>query len=259
MEIKTMAEDLKCILDLNRNIVGVKFIFTKEEFDSINVSQVKGKLSYCNMVKFATRGRSFKANLDNFLCIGSAKALGLKEVDESAIAGRVYYSFGMYDSLCTARNVQKDVTFLNHKIYGVVVMPLEEYQFDPDVVLFILNPYQGMRIIQGYTYHYRAIKNIKITGNSGICSECTAVPYDTNDLNISLLCSNTRFSAKWCDDELGIGMPFNMFDRIFDGIVKTIDPCEPDERKLKIIDRSKRLSKNFDINLGKSYFKSSLK
>lgn len=50
-----------------------------------------------------------------------------------------------------------------------------------------------MRIVQAYTYKYGVHKNITLGGNQGICSECTAVPYENNDLNISTLCSGTRF------------------------------------------------------------------
>ncbi|KUO73908.1 MAG: hypothetical protein APF77_15565 [Clostridia bacterium BRH_c25] len=259
MYIKEMVEDLNSVLDLDRHIVGIKFIFNKEEFELSDAPQVRYKLSYCNMVKFAASGKSYKANLSNFLCIGSAKALGLIKPDSNAISGNVYYSFGLYDSLCTARNVQKDVTFLDHETYGVVVMPLEKFNVQPDIVICIINPYQSMRILQGYAFHHGAAKNIKMAGNSGICSECTATPYDTSDMNLSLLCSNTRFAAKWKDDELGVGMPFKMFEKVYDGVLKTIDPCELNDRKVKIIARCKDADRRIDINLDSNYFESTLK
>lgn len=256
MDIKSKIESLNCILSLERKIVGVKFIFNNEEFDAIEIPRVKYKLSYCNMVKFASKGKCLKANLDNFNCVGSAKALGLKEPDSNAISGRTYFSFGLYDSLCTARNVQKDVTFLNHRAYGITVMPLEKFEDAPDVVIFIVNPYQGMRIVQGYAYHHGMLKNIKIAGNSGMCSECTATPYETNDINISLLCSNTRFAAKWGENELGIGLPFNKFESLYDGIVKTINPSEPENKKEQIIRKCKEQNINLNVTLGTSYYKS---
>ncbi|MGE5630555.1 MAG: DUF169 domain-containing protein [Caulobacteraceae bacterium] len=259
MNVKAMAEDLNCVLNLRRHIVGVKFIFNKEEYELSHAPQVRYKLSYCNMVKLAASGKSFKADLNNFLCIGSAKALGLIKPDSNAISGNVYYSFGLYDSLCTARNVQKDVTFLDHQAYGVVVMPLEKFEAQPDVVIYIVNPYQSMRILQGYAFHHGAAKNIKIVGNSGMCSECTATPYDKNDMNLSLLCSNTRFAAKWKDDEIGIGMPFNMFEKVYDGIIKTIGPCEPNERKMRISERCKAIGREMDISLDSNYFRTTSK
>ncbi|HYE83547.1 MAG TPA: DUF169 domain-containing protein [Clostridia bacterium] len=254
MDIKAMVEDFNCVLGLERRIVGIKFIFSKEEYELSEVPQARYKLSYCNMVKLAAAGKSLRADLSNFLCIGSAKALGLIKPDSNAISGNIYYSFGLYDSLCTARNVQKDVTFLDHQAYGVIVMPLEKFEVQPDVVIYIVNPYQSMRILQGYAYHHGAAKNIKLVGNSGMCSECTATPYDTNDMNMSLLCSNTRFAAKWKDNELGIGMPFNMFEKVHDGVIKTINACEPNERKMKIIARCKDAGREMDISMDSNYF-----
>lgn len=259
MNIESIVKDLNCALGLERNITGIKFVFSKAEFDLWDVPQARFKLSYCNMVKLAAAGKGLKADISNFLCVGSAKALGLIKPDANAISGNVYHSFGLYDSLCTARQVQKDVTFLDHQAYGVVVMPLEKFETKPDVAIFIVNPYQSMRILQGYAYHNGAARNIKIAGNSGICSECTATPYDTNDMNMSMLCSNTRFAAKWKDEEIGIGMPFSMLESVYDGVVKTIGPCEPDDRKLKIIARCEEAGRKIDIRLNSNYFKTTSK
>jgi hypothetical protein len=78
-------------------------------------------------------------------------------------------------------------------------------------------------------------------------------------MNLSLLCSNTRFSAKWKDDEIGIGLPFNMFEKVCDGVIKTIGPCEPKERKMKILAKCKEEDRKIDIDLGGNYFKSTSK
>lgn len=256
MDIQKKINELGCVLDLKRRIVGVKFVFTKEEFDNIDVKQVNNKMSYCNTVKFASKGKGFKANIDNFFCKASARALGLMEVDNQITSGKEYYSYRMYNSLGIAKNVQKHVTYIDHKIYGVVVQPLEKFQTDPDIVIMIINPYQAMRIVQGYAYHYGVAKNIQFTGNQGLCSECTATPYEANDLNISLLCANTRFAAKWNENELGIGMPFSVFLTVTDGVLKTINPSEPDAVKKIIMDRAEKQNHNIDIALGTSYYRS---
>lgn len=254
MNIKSVVTDLNCALGLERRIVGVKFIFSEAEYRENRATEVKFKLSYCNMVKQATQGKSVKACIDNFLCVGSAKALGLIKPDENALSGNLYYSFGLYDSLETSKKTQDQVTFLNHQVYGVMVMPLEEIVVDPDIVIFIANPYQSMRIIQGYAYHHGAAKNIKMVSNSGICSECTATPYAANDLNVSLLCSNTRFAAKWHDHELGVGLPFSMLESVHEGILKTIEPCEPYDRKIMIQERYRKLGIMSDIRMDTTYF-----
>jgi len=257
--MKPLVNKVSTVLDLNRNIVGVKFIFSKEEFEILDVKQVREKMSYCNTVRLATKGYSYKAEAENFLCKASARALGTLEVDNQVVSGQDYYSFNMYNSLGTAKYVQQNVTYIDHKIYGVLVMPLGKFEVEPDVAVMILNPYQSMRVVQGYAYHKGIAKNVKFTGNQGLCSECTATPYETNDLNVSLLCANTRFAANWQDDEMGIGMPYHLFETVADGILKTIEPSDPDTKKEKVIKRLAERDLNVNVNLGTSYYKSGRK
>lgn len=254
MNIKSQLDDLYCALNIKRNLVGVKFIFSREEFDCIDIKQMKGRVSYCFMVKSASSGKHIKSNKENFSCGASARALGLDGSDNRVRSGRHYHAFGLYNSLGTAKSVQKNVTFIEHNIYGVVLKPLRDYEIEPDVVIMIVNPYQAMRIIQGYAYHYGVHKSIRMAGNQGICSECTAVPYENNDLNISALCSGTRLLAKWDVSELGIGMPFNMFANIVDGVMKTLNPVEPDSTKREILSRAGEKGRAIDIEFGKNYY-----
>ena len=247
---------LETVLDLERQIVGVKFVYSKEEFDQIETKSVRHKMSYCNTVRLATKGHSFKAESENFLCKGSARALGLLKTDNRVLSGEDYYSFNMYNSRGTAKGVQENVTFLSHDIYGVQVMPLRKFTTDPDVVIMILNPYQSMRVVQGYSFHKGVAKNIKFTGNQGLCSECTATPYEYNDLNVSLLCANTRFAANWQDHEVGIGMPYNLFNTVADGVFKTIEGSDSDYRKEALITRLSEKKVDLSVRLGTSYYKS---
>ena len=82
------------------------------------------------------------------------------------------------------------------------------YDEEPDVVLVVTNSYNGMRIVQGYTHVFGYNTSFKIAGNQAICSECTAFPFESNDINVSLLCSGTRYKAKWGDEEIGNRISF---------------------------------------------------
>lgn len=257
--MKVLANTVQTVLNLDRKIVGVKFIFDAASFEALDTKQVKHKMSYCNTVRLATHGHSYKAEFENFLCKASARALGLLEPDNHVVSGKDYYSFNMYGSLATAKGVQKEVTFIDHEIHGVQVMPLEKFTEKPDMVIMIMNPYQSMRVVQGYSYHHGIAKNIKLTGNQGLCSECTATPYEKNDLNISMLCANTRFAADWKDHEVGCGMPYALFERVADGIFKTIEGSDSDTRKEQIIERLKEKNIDLPIKLGTSYYRSGRK
>ena len=112
--------------------------------------------------------------------------------------------------------------------------PLEAYNEEPDVVLVVTNPYNSMRIIQAYTHVFGFSTAYKMSGNQAICSECTAFPFESNNINVSMLCAGTRFKAKWGDEEMAIGFPFNQFLSIVKGLYATLDLIEPNEKKAEI-------------------------
>lgn len=141
MRNDNQLKKVKCILNLSRDIVGVRFVFDKEEFDRIAAKQVTNKMSNCNTVKLATKGNSYKINAGSCLCRASARALGMMETNNNVVSGRLNYSFRMYNSLGTAKNVQKQITYLSHTIYGAVIAPIQSFTEEPHVVIIIAKPY----------------------------------------------------------------------------------------------------------------------
>jgi len=251
MNPKALADYLYCATGMDNRPVGIKFLHSAEDYRQSAVPEVRSRISYCTMIKLTTRGNSFKTDVGKSLCPGAIRALGLEPPDSLARSGKRYYGLGMYDSLAIARNVFTAATVLEHQVFGLQTQPLDEWEDLPDVVLLIANPGQAMRIVQGYTYHFGLCPNIRLSGNQGICLELTARPFATNDLNLSLLCSNTRFSAKWRDSELGIGIPFNKLELVVDGLLRTIDPSETDRAKAEIAQRGVLLN----VTLGNCYYR----
>lgn len=229
-------EDIGRILGLDRKTVGIGFFMEHQQYCIEDAPEVKGTMTYCNMVRLATKGHRFKAKVEHIHCPGAVKALGMLEPTEAAKSGAIYYAMGLYDTLEVAKEVQSQVTYMDTGTYGVLVKPIEDWTREPDVVLVIANPYQCMRILQGYAHYNGVPKKVKFVGNAGICSESTATPFKSQDLNISLLCSNSRYAAKWNDDEMGIGIPFSQYTQICDGIIKTMGACEPKGRKKSIVE-----------------------
>jgi uncharacterized protein (DUF169 family) len=240
MDINRLNETvniINCALKLERRITGVKFLFDEAEYNSADAKKITGKIPYCVMVKAAMSGNGTKAAAENFGCNGAAKALGVVEPGEISLSGRFYNSLGLYRDLTISKNVQGRTTFCSHKIYGVMVKPVEQFNVEPDIILIAADSYNAMRIIQGFTYSYGFNTAFKISGNQAVCSECTAFPFESNNINVSLLCSGTRFKAGWNDSELMIGFPYNRFQLIADGVLSTLDPVEPNEKKSEIKQR----------------------
>lgn len=253
--IKEAVEKTNCAINLKRQVVGVKFLFDQVEFNQAKAKPFTAKMPYCVMVKRAMLGKKIKAVFENFGCLSSARTLGLMEPDEMFSSGRHYRRLGLYRDLVVAKNTRQRMTLCRHKAYGVMIMPLEEFDDEPDVVLLVGTPYNAMRIVQAYTYMFGVHTAFKMSGNQALCSECTAYPFENNSINVSLLCAGTRFMAGWGDDELAIGFPFNKFLPIIDGLYATLNPTEPDRKKTAIESRLKEQHRNdLTIQYGKNYY-----
>ncbi|KNF09067.1 protein of unknown function DUF169 [Gottschalkia purinilytica] len=253
--LQTTVIKLNSVLEIERKIIGVKFLFEKEDFDNADAKPLINKSPYCVMVKSAMIGVSIKANLEQFGCNGAINALGMAPPDELSRSGRSSLKLGLYQDIVVAKSARNDITFCNHLAYGVMLKPLEKFTEAPDIVIIVTNSYNAMRIIQGYCYIYGTQKNFKIGGNQAICSECTAYPFESNDINVSVLCSGTRFWCAWSKNDFAIGIPYNKFADIVEGVLHTVNATEPLSEKLRI---GKNLKDNnitdIYVDYDKSYY-----
>lgn len=254
-KISELVSKANCSLELRRKIIGIKFLYSQEEFNSSDSQTINNKMTYCVLAKLAMNGRSIKANIDNFACLSAARALGIIEADKDWLSGCQYRDKGMYEDLITSKKVVNNTTNIKQKAYGVILKPLEEYLSVPDVVIMVANPYNIMRLIQGYTYTYGTYNNFKLIGNQAFCSECTAYPFESNNINISTLCAGTRYMAGWSKDEMALGIPFNKFSGMIEGLYNTINIMEPNEDKTIIAEKLREAGRDdLTIEYDKNYY-----
>lgn len=246
---------LDILLQLERKPVGIKFLLTKEDYDNFNASENKNRMSYCTVVKRAGNGISQKIHQGHSACSGGAVALGLEKPTLENISGRRRLHQGAYRDLGVCRSISKNMVFCEHNTYGVAVMPLEAYDVEPDIVLIICNPFNAMRIIQGYSYKNGHASNIKLSGMAAICQECTSLPYEENQINISLLCSGTRMLAQWRKDEMAIGMPYRLYLDTVEGLKNTVNPLERNPEKRLISEKlnNEGLTDKLEIKYNQNY------
>ena len=253
--LEKLVVKVNCALQLERRIVGIKFLFNKDAFDAADAGRIRKKINYCVLVKSAMTGRALKATGDDLACLAGARALGLSSIDDYHKSGQNGKRLGLYHDMSTAKKVRDGMSYCDHKAYGVAVQPLDTCNEEPDVVMMVTSPYNVMRIIQAYSYHYGIQTNYKMTGNQALCSESTAYPYLSNDINVSVLCIGTRHQAGWKDNELAVAFPFNLFGNIADGIMKTVNIMDDNQKKASI---EQKLLKNgindFAIEYDRNYY-----
>ena len=150
--VNEYTEDLSIALGLKRQPVGVKLIFDEESYSKISVPEIRGKISYC-CGREATRGIGSKSILKHHNCDGGTTALGLEESTDRIESGEEYFSYNLYATPAAARRTREGVPGLYRtgvKTYGLLIQPLNAFNLYPDIVILMVNPYQAMRIQQGY-------------------------------------------------------------------------------------------------------------
>lgn len=240
---------LHSLLDLDRDVVGVKLFHDKNLFNSFPFKERKRKKAYCSMVKDASNGDTSKLCGINFACRGSAQALGMIEEDLYNSSGIRRKCYGGFENLSLSRTISRESVYCSNIYYGVAVGSLSKFIEAPDIILLVTTSYNVMRIIQGYGYTYGNNDGFNVIGLGAICHEVTSIPFELNKLNISFLCPGTRMLCGWKESEVAIGIPYNYFIGIINGVLQTINPFERDKKKYYIEQKLKQLSLDFKYKI----------
>lgn len=240
-------------LALDRKIIGIQLIKDAPTFDNIQVDIPTNPMNYCGMVKAASCGHSLKGKSEHFKCRSGPRVLGIDPSDPLNAQGENWVRLGLYENAELSKEIRDNLNYNTEtEIYGLVVRPLEQFDSVPDVILVVTNPYNVMRILQGYAYHNGAPPQINMLGNQAICLESTVQPYLSKGINVSVMCIGTRHRSGWKDEEMVVGISGEKFTSTVNGLVATINPMENNANKKRIEDRF-RESDLGDIDLRYNY------
>lgn len=235
MDIQESQKLINIYLDLDRDPVGVKFLKTQEEYDACPAEERDHRVSYCNSVNLASKGKALKLRKEHQACMNGSAALCFKEVAPGIASGKGRLSKNIYKDLEVSKSVSDEMDFMEEPYFGIAVMPLEQFTEEPDVVIVISGSYNVMRLVQGYSYNYGYTPNLKTVGLQAVCHDLTTYPLKTDDINISLLCPGTRQVADWKEYELGIGIARSKWYDIVNGVIETTNPFARNPIKKEII------------------------
>ena len=218
-------ELLRETIDLKTEPVAITFLFTKEDYDAYPVEETKTAMTYCLMVKqSAINRRGLKSRLEHHKCDGLTTALALEPSTEKIESGREYFSYNLYASVAVARRMRAGIKSLHREpvsTYGIAIVPLKDCVQTPDVIIMVTNPYQTMRLIQGYEYETGIKPDIDMGAMQAMCSEFTVSPYLTGEMNVSVMCPSTRMLCKWSENDMAVGIPYELFEKVAEGVAAT--------------------------------------
>lgn len=128
---------------------------------------------------------------------------------------------GRYDSQDTARKAMSDMIAIQPATTQAVFLfapDFDDEEVEPDVVVLSVRPVELTRLIQGYQFHTGKRVNASMGGLRVVNSDLIVRPYLTQEINVSTYCLGARLIAEFEAERMGIGMPFNTFKEIVQGL-----------------------------------------
>jgi len=77
-------------------------------------------------------------------------------------------------------------------------------------------------MIQGYEYFTGVKPEVDMGAMGAMCSEATVYPYVSGEINVSVMCPSTRMLCKWEESDMLVGIPYELFVTISEGVVATV-------------------------------------
>ncbi len=180
----------------------VSILFTNGEGE-------QSSFMYCELVQKARFGESFV--IKNQGCSVGAYVLGETEISPEDY----YYTSKRYKDMNAAKHAVSSLKRLTKTGSSIRIAPYSGGDFD--ILLLFLKPERAMRIIQAHAYQRGKPVEFQTGGIASICSDCTAYPLQ-GKLGISLGCKGSRKHSKYGDDEVVVGIPFQLAREIDDAL-----------------------------------------
>ncbi len=201
------------LYNLDYNPVAIKLFFDQQEYDNFVPEKVPGpKMTYCQMI-LASRMDDYivKADADKLLCDNAQTVFGFREMSEQEINGHVKYT-NDWDAAKECLKAKPKLPVGDLK--GYMTAPLYKTPVDPDVVLFILSPFQAYHLLNDYM---GALKVPNVTSvqniNSAICSG-TVGCYLNQSANMNTMCAGSYTSGKTEKNEVNVFIPGSQIEKV---------------------------------------------
>ena len=169
-------------------------------------------LLYCEMIQKARYGESFQVRAQG--CKVGAYVLG----ETGTSPEDYYFDSGRYRNRPAAKRAVSSLQRLEKRQTSMKIAPYTSGDFN--ILILFLKPERAMRLIQAYTFARGEPVEIKTGGIASVCSDCTAYPMKEGKPGISLGCKGSRKHTGYADEEVVVGIPFEIAGEIEEALGK---------------------------------------
>ena len=177
-------------------------------------------LVYTDIMKSQSElGEEFQPPTPNDFTTGTVYACTAAGRPDFALFGKD--DSGRFESRDIAKKALADMMAIQPPTTQAVFIFAKEFddiEVEPDVVVLAARPVELTRIIQAYQFQTGNRVTASMGGLRVVNSDLMVRPYLTQDMNISTYCLGARLIGGFEADRLGIGMPFNQFKEMIEGM-----------------------------------------
>lgn len=214
-EIRPLTTDLSILkkLELEKQPVGIKFLFNKPE----GVRRLDKNLAFCLMPEEAQNSGAYYVDESHFECAGPL-CLGIANDDPFSVSGQIGTKLGL-DIFQEARANRRiyDVlpTLRPGTCHYVIFAPLDELDFDPDVLLITGGARKAEIVLRAYTYSTGRMYIGKTTPVIG-CAWTFVYPYISGEINYAVagLCFGHIARQVEPEGTVTVSIPFDLIKTV---------------------------------------------
>jgi len=191
-----------------------------------------GKVRICRAVLDASGGKEVVICRKNNACFGAVWHLGFQKLQDPEVRRMTKQFvvegeklFSSHDALENLLMQMEDVPDNAHNCF--YLSPLETTRFEPQLVIFNVNPDQACRLLTFVTFLDGHMPQIKIGGPT--CRMAIIYPLLTGEVNLSFYDYTARRLCHVPDDKLIISIPAAKIPLIID----SIDKCTAGTAKIE--------------------------
>lgn len=211
------CEVIESKIKLDAKPVAMKLIKTEDDLIE-GYDLIDEKIRHCEMVRKASLGSKFYSTIEEQMCLGGAGAIGLRDMPPKLANGEKYFSLGRFQDLETAKKLTDKLSIIEDRSCGIIYAPLDEADFEADVIQVITEPVGGMILAQSIVYKTGEKINPSFAGIQSLCGDAFANPYLADGVNFTLGCDGSRKAADIKDNEMTVGISAAKIEEVISGL-----------------------------------------
>ncbi len=216
---KEIDHKLQELLRLRTLPIGFKFLESRSDLEKIErLRRPKHQVLFCQLVTAArTFGITWGAMEDDFYSPACPGMLGLSERPDYLMDGRFKTVFWFQEQKDGQKAEKLFPIIPGNKGKAIVLAPLKDEKFDPDLVLFYGTPAQMIIAVNALQWKDYEPMQFHCVGE-GSCSDLFARCYAEKKPQLSLPCYGERTYGHAAEDELAMALPADWSEKIVEGL-----------------------------------------